>query len=630
MALGGLLNYLYETQKTDLSHIRELDYYRQGRFMELDLAARRNLELTETLRGKEKKGSLLWVLDKTKTPMGGRMLRSWLERPLLSVTDISRRSSAVAALVEDTIRREELIAGMTGLGDMERLIGRIVYGTAGGRDMTSLRAAMEKLPNLKEQLSGFSDRRLTELTAELDTLDDISGDIAAAICDEPPFSVREGSIIRDGFNEEVDRLRHILKSGKGVMAEMEAKEKEKTGIRTLKIGYNKVFGYYIEVSNAFKEQVPETYIRKQTLVNGERFITQELKDLEHEILTASERVVALEYELFSALRQRIAENAARIQKTAAAVAECDALCSFAAVAVHNNFCRPEVDESGVIEIREGRHPVVEKVLKDSLFVPNDTFMGEKEERVAIITGPNMAGKSTYMRQVALIVLMAQMGSFVPAKYAHIGVVDRIFTRIGASDDLAAGQSTFMVEMSEVAEILKNATNRSLLILDEIGRGTSTYDGMSIARAVLEHCADKKKLGAKTLFATHYHELSALEGAIPGVRNYHMAAKKRQDDVIFLRKLVSGGADQSYGIEVAQLAGVPAWIIRRGREILKELEAGERPAPVQSKEEESEEQMGFADLAGQAVLEELRKVELNTLTPIEAMNLLYGWKAKLDG
>ena len=526
LSLGALLGYLHETQKTDLRHVDDLDYYQQGQFMELDLTARRNLELTETLRSKEKKGSLLWVLDKTKTPMGGRMLRSWLERPLLSVTDIDRRSSAVAALVDDTIRREELIAGMTGLGDMERLIGRIVYGTAGGRDLTSLRAAMEKLPNLKEQLSGFSDRRLTELTAELDTLDDISGDIAAAICDEPPFSVREGGIIRDGFNEEVDRLRHILKSGKGVMAEMEAKEKEKTGIRTLKIGYNKVFGYYIEVSNAFKEQVPETYIRKQTLVNGERFITQELKDLEHEILTASERVVALEYELFSALRQQIADNAGRIQKTAAAVAECDALCSFASVAVHNNFCRPEVDESGVIEIREGRHPVVEKVLKDSLFVPNDTFMGEKEERVAIITGPNMAGKSTYMRQVALIVLMAQMGSFVPAKYAHIGVVDRIFTRIGASDDLSAGQSTFMVEMTEVSDILHQATKNSLLILDEIGRGTSTFDGMAIARAVLEYCADKKTLGAKTLFATHYHELTEMENTLPGTVNYNIAVKRR--------------------------------------------------------------------------------------------------------
>ena len=453
MALGGLLSYLYETQKTDLSHINDLDYYEQGRFMELDLTARRNLELTETLRGKEKKGSLLWVLDKTKTPMGGRCIRGWLERPLLSVTAISRRNSAVAALVDNLIVREELIAAMTGLGDMERLIGRIVYGTAGGRDMASLRAAIEKLPAVKEQIAQLSDRRLAELTEELDTLDDIGARIAETICDEPPFSVREGGFIRDGYHEEVDRLRHILKGGKGIMAEMEAKEKERTGIRTLKIGYNKVFGYYIEVSNSFKEMVPETYIRKQTLVNGERFITQELKELEHQILTASDRVVALEYELFTQLKEEISAQAQRIQKAAAAVAEIDALASFAAVAVRNNYCRPDVDESGVIEIREGRHPVVEKVLKDTLFVPNDTFMGEKEERVAIITGPNMAGKSTYMRQVALIVLMAQMGSFVPAKFARIGVVDRIFTRIGASDDLSAGQSTFMVEMTEVSDIL---------------------------------------------------------------------------------------------------------------------------------------------------------------------------------
>ncbi|WP_317348241.1 DNA mismatch repair protein MutS, partial [Pusillibacter faecalis] len=467
MAIGGLLSYLYETQKTDLSHINDLDYYEQGVFLELDLTARRNLELTETLRNKEKKGSLLWVLDKTKTPMGGRCLRSWLERPLLSVTAINRRSSAVAALVEATIAREELSAAMTGLGDMERLLGRIVYGTAGGRDMASLRAAMERLPEIKAQLASVKDRRLGELAAELDVLEDLRDRIARTICDEPPFSVREGGFIRDGFDQEVDRLRHILQGGKGVIPEMEAREKEKTGIRTLKIGYNKVFGYYIEVSNSFKDQVPDTYIRKQTLVNGERFITQELKDLEHEILTASERLVALEYQLFTALREEISAAAVRIQKTAAAVAELDALVSFAAVAVRNNYCRPDVDESGVIEIQEGRHPVVERVLKDSLFVPNHTFMGEKEERVAIITGPNMAGKSTYMRQVALIVLMAQMGSFVPAAHAHIGVVDRIFTRIGASDDLSAGQSTFMVEMTEVSDILHHATKNSLLILDEI-------------------------------------------------------------------------------------------------------------------------------------------------------------------
>ena len=627
MALGGLLNYLYETQKTDLSHINDLDYYEQGRFMELDLTARRNLELTETLRGKEKKGSLLWVLDKTKTPMGARCLRSWLERPLLSVTAICRRNSAVAALVDNTIAREELTAAMTGLGDMERLIGRIVYGTAGGRDMASLRAAIEKLPAVKEQLSALSDRRISELAAELDTLDDIGERIAAAICDEPPFSVREGGFIRDGFDEEVDRLRHILKGGKGVIAEMEAKEKERTGIRTLKIGYNKVFGYYIEVSNSFRDQVPDTYIRKQTLVGGERFITQELKDLEHEILTASERVVALEYELFTKLREEVSGEAQRIQKTAAAIAETDALASFAAVAVRNNYCRPDVDESGVIEIKEGRHPVVERVLKDSLFVPNDTFMGEKEERVAIITGPNMAGKSTYMRQVALIVLMAQMGSFVPAAHARIGVVDRIFTRIGASDDLSAGQSTFMVEMTEVSDILHHATKNSLLILDEIGRGTSTFDGMSIARAVLEYCADKKTLGAKTLFATHYHELTELENTLPGTVNYNIAVRTKGEDIIFLRKIVLGGADRSYGIEVAKLAGLPDKVVQRAKAVLKELEEENGVQYVAARKET--DQVSLGTIGEGEVLDALRRCQPDTLTPIEAMSLLYELKKKLQ-
>ena len=627
MALGGLLNYLYETQKTNLSHINDLDYYEQGRFMELDLTARRNLELTETLRGQEKKGSLLWVLDKTKTPMGGRMLRSWLERPLLSVTAIVKRNSAVAALVENTIAREELIAAMTGLGDMERLIGRIVYGTAGGRDLVSLRSAIERLPALREQLAAFSGGRLAELAGELEDLTEIGAHIGAAICDEPPFSVREGGFIRDGYNEEVDRLRHIMNGGKGVLAEIEAKEKEKTGIRTLKIGYNKVFGYYIEVSNSFKDQVPDTYIRKQTLVNGERYITQELKDLEHEILTASDRVVALEYELFTALRQEISAQSARIQKTAAAVAELDALVSFAAVAVRNHYCRPTVDESGVIEIHDGRHPVVERMLKDSLFVPNDTFMGEKEDRVAIITGPNMAGKSTYMRQVALIVLMAQMGAFVPAASARIGVVDRIFTRIGASDDLSAGQSTFMVEMTEVADILRHATKHSLLILDEIGRGTSTFDGMSIARAVLEFCADKKLLGAKTLFATHYHELTELENTLPGTVNYNIAVKTRGEDIIFLRKILPGGADRSYGIEVAKLAGLPDKVVQRAKKILKELEEENGVQYVAARKEE--DQVSLTAIGEGEVLDALRRCQVETLTPLEAMNLIYEWKQKLS-
>ena len=495
LALGGLLGYLYETQKTDLGHINDLEYYEQGRFMELDLNTRRNLELTATLRGKEKRGSLLWVLDRTKTAMGGRLLRSWLERPLLNVAAIQRRLNAVEALTRDTVGREELIVALTGIGDMERLIGRVVYGSAGGRDMASLRSALEKLPRLKECLAPFAAGRLGELAGRLETLEDVHALLCRAIVDEPPFSVREGGFIRPGYDQEVDKLHHVLTGGRGVIAEVEAREREKTGIKSLKVGYNKVFGYYIEVSRSYYDQVPAEYIRKQTLANCERFITQELKELESTILTASDRVVALEFELFTRLREQVAGEMGRIQAAAAVIAELDTLCSFAAVAVKNSYCCPTVDEGGGIEICEGRHPVVERVLKGGLFVPNDTFMGEQENRVAIITGPNMAGKSTYMRQVALIVLMAQVGSFVPARSARIGAVDRIFTRIGASDDLSAGQSTFMVEMTEVAAMLKNATPKSLLILDEIGRGTSTFDGMSIARAVLEHCANPKTLGA---------------------------------------------------------------------------------------------------------------------------------------
>ncbi|MCB6900493.1 DNA mismatch repair protein MutS [bacterium 210917-DFI.7.65] len=628
MALGGLLSYLYETQKTDLSYINDLDYYEQGEFMELDVAARRNLELTETLRSKEKRGSLLWVLDKTKTPMGSRCLRGFLERPLLSPTAIGKRQRAVAALVEDTMAREELILTLTGIGDIERLIGRIVYGTAGGRDMASLRSAIEKLPAVAAQLSHFSSGRLGELARNLDTLSDLGARIAQTLVDEPPFSVREGGFIRPGFHAEVDRLRDILSGGKGTIAGIEASEKEKTGIRTLKIKYNRVFGYYIEVSNSFKDQVPEHYIRKQTLANAERYVTQELKDLEHTILTASDRVSALEYELFSALRQEIADAAGRIQKTAAEVAELDAYASLAAVAVRNGYACPTVDESGVIEIHDGRHPVVEKVLRDSLFVPNDTFMGEKEDRTAIITGPNMAGKSTYMRQVALIVLLAQIGSFVPAKSARIGIVDRIFTRIGASDDLSSGQSTFMVEMNEVASILRQATSRSLLILDEIGRGTSTFDGMSIARAVLEYCADKKKLGAKTLFATHYHELTEMEQALPGVKNYNIAVKAHGDEISFLRKIIPGGADRSYGIEVAKLAGLPDGVIRRAREILSELEQ-DSGAPKPTSTAPGSGQISLTALGEGEVLDTLRRTQVDMLTPLEAMNLLYEFKKKLQ-
>ncbi len=624
-AIGALLGYLHETQKTDLSHIDEIDYYEQGRFMELDLTARRNLELTETLRSKEKKGSLLWVLDKTKTAMGSRMLRSWLERPLLNVTAIQRRLDAVSALVDHTMAREELILALQGISDMERLIGRIVYGTAGGRDLVALRSAMERLPLVKSQLAAFSRGKLRELDEHLDDLNDLAALIGETLMDEPPFSVREGEFIRDGFHPEVDRLRSILHGGKGIIAEMEAREKERTGIRTLRIGYNKVFGYYIEVSNSFKDQVPDTYIRKQTLVNGERYITQELKDLESDILSASDRLSALEFELFTQLRLTVAGQVSRIQQSAAAVAELDVLCSLAAVAVKNNYCCPSVDESGVIEIHDGRHPVVERMLRDALFVPNDTYMGRTEDRVAIVTGPNMAGKSTYMRQVALIVLMAQIGSFVPARSARLGVVDRIFTRIGASDDLSAGQSTFMVEMTEVSDILRHATSRSLLILDEIGRGTSTFDGMSIARAVLEYCANTKKLGAKTLFATHYHELTSLEDTLPGVKNYNIAVRTRGDEIIFLRKIIPGGADRSYGIEVAQLAGLPQKVVDRAREILRELEA-ESGHPIAPAVEE--DQVSFAAIAEGEVIDALRRCQVDTLSPLEALNLLYEWKQKL--
>ena len=626
LALGGLLGYLYETQKTDLGHLDQLTWYRTGQYMELDLTARRNLELTETLRGMEKRGSLLWVLDKTKTAMGARNLRAWLQQPLVDVAAIDRRLSAVAALAEHTVAREELTLALSGIADMERLIGRVVYGSAGGRDLVSLRASMERLPAVKAQLAAFPSGALHQLDRQLEDLNDLAALIGQTLVDEPPFSVREGEMIRDGFDPEVDRLRSILHGGKSFLAQMEAEEKEKTGIRTLKIGYNKVFGYYIEVSNSFKDQVPDRYIRKQTLVNGERYITQELKDLEHDMLTAKDRDAALEYELFAALRTRLAEAVTRVQLAASLVAQLDTLCSFAAVAVKNNYCCPVVDESGVIEIHDGRHPVVEQMRRDSMFVPNDTYMGAKDDRVAIITGPNMAGKSTYMRQVALIVLMAQIGSFVPARAARVGVVDRIFTRIGASDDLSAGQSTFMVEMTEVSEILRSATAASLLILDEIGRGTSTFDGMSIARAVLEYCADPKKLGAKTLFATHYHELTALEGELPGVRNYNIAVRTRGEDIIFLRKIISGGADRSYGIEVAKLAGLPRQVLTRARHILQELEdeAGKPHAvPVET------DQVSLEALSESAVIDQLRRAQVDTLSPLEALNLLYELKSKLQ-
>ena len=625
-ACGGLLTYLYDTQKTDLSHLTAFHYTAGGEFMELDLTARRNLELTETLRGKEKKGSLLWVLDKTRTAMGGRLIRSWMERPLLSPAQINKRLDAVEELVGDAITRQELAECLREVTDLERLIGRVVYGTAGARDLVALSAGLGKLPRLKKLLSGFRSSLLTVLAEALDDLPELRSLLDRALIEEPPFSVREGGLIRPGYHPDVDQLRELLTDTKGVIAKLEAAEKEKTGIKSLKVGFNKVFGYYIEVSKSYYDQVPPEYIRKQTLVNCERYITQELKDMEHTILSAQDRIVALEYQLFCEIRDQAAAQAAQIQEIAGAVAQADVLAAFALVAAENNYCMPRVDHSDKLEITEGRHPVVEKMLKDSLFVPNDTYMDGKDHRAAILTGPNMAGKSTYMRQVALMVLMAQMGSFVPARSAHIGVVDRIFTRIGASDDLAGGQSTFMVEMTEVAELLKHATPRSLLILDEIGRGTSTYDGMAIARAVLEWCANPRRLGAKTLFATHYHELTVLEGQLPGVKNYNIAARKRKDEILFLRKIVPGGADQSYGIEVASLAGLPPKLIRRAREILQELEnqeaAPKRPAAREAK------QVSLTALGEEEVLATLRSTPVENLTPIQALNLLYELKRKL--
>ncbi len=628
-AVGALMAYLIETQKTDLSHMAAVNYYTAGEFMELDLTARRNLELTATLRGGEKRGSLLWVLDKTCTPMGRRLIRSWLEKPLLSPVQIGKRQGAVEDLVNDMVARQELGRELKEVTDLERLIGRVVYGTAGGRDMVALSRGLGKLPGLRLLLAPFSSSLLSVLRESLDDLAQLRGLIDATFVDEPPFSVREGGFIRAGADGEVDRLRGILTGGKDMVAAMEAQEKERTGIKTLKVGFNKVFGYYIEVSKSYAGQVPDTYIRKQTLVNCERYITPELKEMENTILNAQDRLTTLEYQIFCRVRQAAAERVADIQRSAAAVGQVDVLCSFARVAAENGYCMPQVDLSDAIEITDGRHPVVEQAAKNQLFVPNDTRMDGGEDLCAIITGPNMAGKSTYMRQVALIVLMAQMGSFVPARCAHIGVVDRVFTRIGASDDLSAGASTFMVEMNEVAELLKNATAKSLLILDEIGRGTSTYDGMAIARAVLEYCADKKRLGCKTLFATHYHELTALEGEIPGVKNYNIAAKKRQDDIIFLRKIVRGGAEASYGIEVAKLAGVPERVISRAKVILEELEgeneAGESRRPAA---EASGGQVSLEDMGAFAVADRLRQVEVDTLTPIEAMNLLYQLKKEL--
>ena len=628
ISAGTLLKTLVFVQKNPLAHIRCLQFYTTGQFMELDMDARRNLELCETMRSKEKKGTLLWVLDKTRTAMGSRMLRSWLEKPLLEEAGILLRQDAVEELVNAVLPRGELMEALRDVSDLERLTGRVVTGSVNGREMLGLARGLRALPQIYRTLSSLQAPLLQELCGQIDLLQDCADLIENTLVDEPPLTIREGGLIRPGASEEVDRLQDILNGGTSTMAAIELSEKEKTGIRTLKVGYNRVFGYYIEVSKSFIDQVPGHYIRKQTLTNCERYITQELKELEQQVLSAKDRLIALEYQLFTQLREFLAQQAPRIQATAIAVAQADALCSLALVAAKNGYCRPEITDDGTISITDGRHPVVERMLTDSLFVPNDTHLGQIDNRVCIITGPNMAGKSTYMRQVALIVLMAQMGSFVPARAAKIGIVDRIFTRIGASDDLASGQSTFMVEMAEVASILKYATSRSLLILDEIGRGTSTYDGMAIARAVLEYAASPRQLCAKTLFATHYHELSVIENELPNVKNYNIAVKKRGDQMIFLRKIIPGSTDDSFGVEVAKLAGLPECVIRRAREILKGLENAPKDAP-RTELGPLEDQVCMEDLRSRQVCDALSQMSVETLTPIEAMNALYQLKKMLE-
>lgn len=629
-SVGALLSYLKVTQITGYERINTFEVYNENQYMNLDYNTRRNLELTRTMMNKEKKGSLIWLLDKTKTAMGKRLLRYWLEHPLLNIGTILNRQSAIADLVDDTVQRLEITESLIGIFDIERLMTKIVYGNANARELRSLCGAFENLPQIKNLISKFDSSLMRKLTEDIDPLEDIHQLIDTAIEEEPPFSVREGGLIKEGYNEELDAVRSDMNNSTSLLAQIELEQKEKTGIPKLKVGYNRVFGYYIEVTNSYKDKVPEEYIRKQTLTNCERYITQELKDLEGRILGAKDRSFGMEYAIFDEIRKVVANNLDRIEKTAKAIATLDVLTSLANVASDNNYTRPEVNQSSKIILKDSRHPVVEALLSGAPFVPNDVTLDNDSNRVAIITGPNMAGKSTYMRQVALIVLMAQMGSFVPASYAEIGVVDSIFTRVGASDDLASGQSTFMVEMNEVANIVKKATKNSLLILDEIGRGTSTYDGMSIARAVLEFVADKKKLGAKALFATHYHELTVMENLLDGVKNYNIAVKKRGDDITLLRRIIPGGADDSYGIEVAKLAGLPDWIIKRAKEILKELTSGktddrETFANISPHNNEDDMQLNLLDTASNAVTDKLKSVDVNTLTPIEAMNLLYELK-----
>ena len=643
IASGALLKYLYETQKNSLDNILELHPYSIGKYMIIDSSTRRNLELVETLREKQKRGSLLWVLDKTRTAMGARLLRSYVEQPLIDKDEILKRQELIGKLNEQEITREELREYLNPIYDLERLITRITYQTANPRDMLAFRNSIGMLPPIRTLLDELDGALVDEIREDLDCLEDIYTLLESSISDEPPISVRDGDIIKSGYHEEVDRLRLASTDGKTWLAKLEAEEKEKTGIKNLRIKYNKVFGYYLEVTNSFKDLVPDYYVRKQTLANAERYITPELKELEDTILGAQDRLVNLEYDLFRDIRDEVARNVARIQRTAKAIAKLDVFASMALVASQNNYCRPKINESGIIDIKGGRHPVVEKMIVNDMFIDNDTYLDNHNNRISIITGPNMAGKSTYMRQTALIVLMAQVGSYVPATSANIGIVDRIFTRVGASDDLASGQSTFMVEMNEVSNILRNATANSLLILDEIGRGTSTFDGLSIAWAVVEHISNAKLLGAKTLFATHYHELTELEGKLSGVNNYCIAVKEKGDDIVFLRKIVKGGADKSYGIQVAKLAGLPDSVVERAKEIVNELLANDITETVRNisvengntkkKKEHLDEvdltQMSLFDtVKDDDIIEELRNVDIGNLTPLEALNKLYELQNKV--
>ena len=631
-AVTALLVYIRKTQMCEPCFLREITVYTDGQYMELDAATRRNLELTESMRKGEKRGSLLWVLDKTETCLGARLLRSWLSRPLIQVPAIHARQEAVAEFVDSFLLREEMRACLSAVLDLERLTAKAVYGSANAKDLRAICQSIRPLPAIKELISGAKSRAVREIASKMDTLEDIYALLDTALEETPPFSIRDGGMIAEGYNADVDYLRSVSQNSQGILAEIEAREKEQTGIKTLRVTSNKVFGYYIEVPRSQSEAVPAHYVRKQTLTNCERYITQELKELESTIFGAEEKLCALELELFCGIRQVVAEASARIQAAAASIAALDVYMSLADVAAEHHYTRPEVDLSEVIEIRDGRHPVVEKFVTDTYFVPNDTTLNTGAQRMMLITGPNMAGKSTYMRQVALICVMAQIGSFVPARDARIGIVDRVFTRVGASDDLASGQSTFMLEMNEVANILRYATRRSLIVYDEVGRGTSTYDGMSIARAVVEYTASKK-IGARTMFATHYHELTAMEGVCDGVVNYHIAAKKHGDTITFLRKIVPGATDDSYGIEVAKLAGVPNEVIRRAREVLASIESGEggvlAPAAPRHREEEPDLLSGLRASQAEEAADKIRAVNLDTLTPIEAMNFIYTLKKSLS-